>query len=210
MHDIKEWQVEIPGVRTSVFQQNPIDTLTSRDPVTSSLLQPAYSSGALVAVVFLWRHSDVYAGLSSLLHPHKRKFHVPVGIQEWYTRLERMTDCKRKALQEVTRCDIWMGSDGVGGKRYKGRTEWPSGANDTWSLQINYKRAQDNSGQEHTRRLADTYNSIKFSNDGVLNSTFYLTVAWLRNLVADLSPWRPRFLPGEAYVTFMVSYVALG
>jgi hypothetical protein len=37
-----------------------------------------------------------------------------------------------------------------------------------------------------------------------------LAVPWLRQLVASLRLWRPRFVPGSVHVGFMVDKVALG
>jgi hypothetical protein len=35
-------------------------------------------------------------------------------------------------------------------------------------------------------------------------------VPWLRQLVAGLSPWRPRFAPGSVHVGFVVDKMAFG
>jgi hypothetical protein len=35
-------------------------------------------------------------------------------------------------------------------------------------------------------------------------------IAWLRQLVASLSPWRPRFVPVSVHVGFVVEKVTLG
>jgi hypothetical protein len=37
-----------------------------------------------------------------------------------------------------------------------------------------------------------------------------MAVTWLRQLVASLSPQRPRFIPGSVHVGFVVDKVALG